>query len=412
MQHSFSRRTFLSGTAVGVSAAVSGSLLSHSIFSESLEANEKPIEGFDRTETEIDESQVWKPFSDRKIRIGIVGYGVCRFGAAFGYQDHPNVEVVAVSDLFSDRCDQLAQACRCKKQYSSLEKLVEDDSIEAVFIATDAPSHTDHCLKVLAKGKHVICAVPAVYGSLEEAEQLLEAVKKSGKIYALNETSAYHDAVFASRKIYQAGGFGKMVYTEGEYFHYFKEPIGSYKDWRVGLPPQWYPTHSNAYYTCVTGGSFTEVSCFGHRGRLEQFQAANNRYQNPFGSETALFRTSEGGTARMIVSWDAAGPGNEAGRNRGELGAYLDQYHGTEPVGAEIVTKLNTKKPGLPLGMQAGGHGGSHAYLTIDFIDAILRNRKPCVDIIKALNTTVSGIVAHQSALKEGELLKIPQYQW
>ena len=43
--------------------------------------------------------KVWQPVSDRKVRVGIVGYGVCQFGAAFGFQDHPNVEIVAVSDL-------------------------------------------------------------------------------------------------------------------------------------------------------------------------------------------------------------------------------------------------------------------------------------------------------------------------
>jgi len=32
----------------------------------------------------------WKPVSDRKIRFGIVGYGVCRFGAQFGFQNHPS----------------------------------------------------------------------------------------------------------------------------------------------------------------------------------------------------------------------------------------------------------------------------------------------------------------------------------
>jgi hypothetical protein len=32
------------------------------------------------------------------------------------------------------------------------------------------------------------------------------------------------------------------------------------------------------------------------------------------------------------------------------------------------------------------------------------------VDIIAALNLTVPGIIAHQSALKNGEMLKIPQY--
>ena len=45
-----------------------------------------------------------------------------------------------------------------------------------------------------------------------------------------------------------------------------------------------------------------------------------------------------------------------------------------------------------------------------EFVDAILRDRKPWVDVAQALNMTVAGIVAHQSALKDGELLKIPQY--
>ena len=89
---------------------------------------------------------VWKPVSDRKIRVGIVGYGVCQFGAEFGFQDHPNVEIVAVSDLLPDRCAGLAKACRCAKTYPSLEELVKDDTIEAVFVATDAPSHAKHCI--------------------------------------------------------------------------------------------------------------------------------------------------------------------------------------------------------------------------------------------------------------------------
>ncbi len=377
----------------------------------SLDGKEEPkIQGFEQKQTQVDTGQVWKPVSDRKIKVGIVGYGCCKFGAMFGYQDHPNVEVVAVSDLIPDRCAGLAVACRCKKTYPSLEEMVKDDSIEAMFIATDAPNHVNHVVKAMEKGKHVMCAVPAVWGNLEEAERLLEAVKKSGKIYALNETSAFRDSAYSSRIIYEAGGFGKMIYTEGEYFHYFSKAIESYLGWRIGLPPQWYPTHSNAFYTCVTGGSFTEVSCYGHKCSIEQFQPKNNPYHNPFGSEVALLRTSEGGMARMAVCWDTAGGGTESGRNRGELGSFDNAYSGNQE-GQKIVQKLNLKKPALPPGMQAGYHGGSHAYLTLDFIDSILLNRKPCVDIIKALNTTVPGIVAHLSALKDGENMKIPQYR-
>jgi hypothetical protein len=61
--------------------------------------------------------------------------------------------------------------------------------------------------------------------------------------------------------------------------------------------------------------------------------------------------------------------------------------------------------------VKAGGHGGSHGHLMNEFVTAILEDRKPLVDIAQALNMTVSGIVAHQSALKNGALMKIPQYE-
>ncbi|MFA6466065.1 MAG: hypothetical protein WCT30_09945, partial [Desulfurivibrionaceae bacterium] len=63
-----------------------------------------------------------------------------------------------------------------------------------------------------------------------------------------------------------------------------------------------------------------------------------------------------------------------------------------------------------PPGVEPGGHNGSHGYLTNEFVEAILLDRMPLVDIAQALNLTVAGIVAHQSAMRNGELLKIPQY--
>jgi predicted dehydrogenase len=219
------------------------------------------------------------------------------------------------------------------------------------------------------------------------------------------ETSCYHEDLYAMREIYRAGGFGKLVYSEGEYYHYDVGTIDSYKKWRYGLPPQWYPTHSNAYYCGVTGGSFTEVSCLGMPSILPDQQPENNRYKNPFGTEIALFRTSEGGMARMAVSWDTPGAGGEMGRIRGQKGTFYGKFEG-------LTEKLPpTRKPPLPPSVEAGGHGGSHGYLMNEFVMAILEDRKPMVDVVMALNMTVSGIVAHQSALKDGELLKIPQYR-
>jgi predicted dehydrogenase len=366
----------------------------------------KKIQGFEEAASTSQTSKGWKPISDRKIQVGLVGYGVCQFAAAFGFQDHPNVEVVAVSDLLPDRCTALAKAARCEKTYPSLEELVKDDHIEAVFVATDAPSHARHCIEVLRRGKHVATAVPACFGSLEEADQLFEAVKRAvGLKYMMFETSCYHTDLDAMRQIYRAGGFGKLEYAEGEYFHYMAEPIDSYHGWRIGLPPQWYPTHSNAYYVGVTGERFTEVSCMGINSTIPHLKPENNRYKNAFGTEIALFRTSEGGSARMAVSWDTPGSGGEMGRVRGQKGSFYGKYEG-------LVSKLPAiQRPPLPPSVQPGGHGGSHGYLMNEFVTAILEDRQPLVDISQALNMTAAGIVAHQSAVKGGELMKIPQYR-
>jgi len=347
----------------------------------------------------------WTPISDRKIRVGIVGYGVCRFGAAFGFQDHPNVQIVAVSDLIPERRSGLMKACRCNKSYESLEVLVKDPKIEAVFVATDAPSHARHCIECLKHGKHVMTAVPAVWGSIEQAETLVETVRKTGLKHMMAETSCYRADCHAMRQVYQAGGFGRLIYSEGEYYHYGTKPIASYKGWRVGCPPLWYPTHSTAYYVGVTGKRFTSVSCVGFPGTIAAYQPGANPYKNRLANEIALFRTSEGGASRMLMCKGIRGRVVETGRVFGERG----WMEGTTYRGA--AKKLpDISRPVLPPGVPAGGHGGSHGQLSHEFITAILQDREPLVNVYEALAMTVPGIIAHQSALKDGETLDVPQY--
>jgi predicted dehydrogenase len=348
----------------------------------------------------------WKPTADRKLRVGIVGYGVCSFGAQFGFQDHPNVEIVAVSDLIPARREGLMKACRCEKSYESLEVLVKDPKIEAVFTATDAPSHARHCIKALEAGKHVMTAVPAVWGSFEDAEKLVETVRKTGLKYMMAETSCFHDDCYAMRQIYKAGGFGRLVYSEGEYYHYCPTPIDSYKGWRIGPPPLWYPTHSTAYYVGVTGKRFTSVSCVGFKGDLPAYRPGANKYDNPFSDEIALFQTSEGGASRMGMWMSVFSRITETGRVFGEKG-WMDgmNYRGT------LRPLPDVSRPPLPPGVPAGGHGGSHGNLMHEFVSAILEDREPMVNVYEALAMTVPGIIAHQSALKDGESLKIPQFE-
>ena len=400
-----SRRGFIQG--IGGAGALLG-LAGKSMGAEApRDADGNIIPGFEKIKEDSNSSKGWQPVSDRKVKVGIAGYGLCRFGGAFFYQNHPNVEVVAATDLDPGRCAGLARAVGAKKTYISCEEMIQKDKeIEAVYIATDAPTHAKLAVMGLNHGKHVCSAVPAIFGfqAEEEAEELFEAVKKSGLKYAMNETSTFHADLWDKRTQYQAGALGKIIYSEGEYYHDFgpnglpgynpKSGNIDVNGWRRGLPPMWYPTHSNAYYVSITGGRFTEVSCLGTPGLYNEHK--ENQWKNPFGTEVGMFKTSEGGISRMAVSWDMKNAHGEKGR-----------VYGQKPHNPSI----NGARPALPPGVGAGGHGGSHGQLTNDFIESILLDREPTVNIGDSLNMTMAGVIAHQSALKDGEWMKIPQYE-
>lgn len=402
-----SRRGFLQGVGgAGAFLGIAG-IAGHGAAAETpQDAAGKVIPGFGNAQTDPNAAKGWQPVSDRKIRVGIAGYGLCQFGGAFFYQTHPNVEVVAATDLDPQRCAALAKAVGARKTYASCEEMIKDKRIEAVFIATDAPSHARLAIMALGHGKHVVSAVPAVFGfeAEDEAERLFNAVKKSGMQYMMNETSAFHEDLYAKRMQYQAGALGKIIYSEGEYYHDGVGTLGSYNPengkidqfgWRRALPPMWYPTHATAYYVAITGGRLTEVSGLGTTSLYPEYKDGNNAHKNPFGTEVAMFKTSEGGISRMAVSWDMKNAQGEQGRVYGQK-PHNNSIEGT--------------RPALPPSIGAGGHGGSHGQLTNHFIESMLLDKKPIVDVSEALNMTLAGVIAHKSALRQGEWMKIPQY--
>ncbi|MGB0372896.1 MAG: Gfo/Idh/MocA family protein [Opitutales bacterium] len=414
----FSRRQFMSaagkvGVALGA-AGMAGSTASGEVGSKKNRKLKLPrdadgivISGFEAsTEGANYWGEGWEPVSERKIKVGIAGNGFCKFGQTWFYQNHPNVEVVAATDLDPGRCVELAEAVGAKKIYTSCEEMIKDKEIEAVYIATDAPSHARLSIMALEHDKHVAVSCPAVFGfkAFEEADALFDAVKRSGKVYMMNETSSFRPDNYNARVQYQAGTLGDIKYSEGEYYHSYMRPPGSFNPktgnidlngWRHGMIPMWYATHATAYYVSITGGRLTEVSALGTRSENSAFQAENNAYQNPFGNEVGLFKTSDGGISRMAVAWDMKNAHGEKGR----------------VYGSKIFGKRTIKRPPLPPGANGPHHGDSHGYLTNDFIESILLNKYPTVGISESLNMTLAGVVAHQSALKDGEWMKIPLYE-
>jgi len=357
--------------------------------------------------------------SDRKVRIGVVGGG---FGAAFQWHLDPNCTVEAVSDLIRGRRERLQKVYKCKKTYESLEKLVLDPKIEAVAVFTGAPDHARHVLDCMKHGKHVISAVPACL-TLEEAQALKEMKEKTGLRYMMAETSYYHAPRIFTRELWKQGRFGNFLYSEVEYYHHNVQRVGASKalwkgkptpkGWRWGFPPMWYPTHSTAYHVGVTGERFTRVSCLGW-GNDDPI-LKDNPYGNPFSNQVALFSASGGNMCRCNVLWWIHASGERAQWIGENCSVYMSSSSGQPFVVRERGKKDVRQHPNyvnlLPEPMRVpSGHGGSHTFLTHEFVAALVQERPPAVDLYEALAMTVPGIVAMESSLKGGEQLKIPNF--
>ncbi|MBM3861913.1 MAG: Gfo/Idh/MocA family oxidoreductase [Verrucomicrobia bacterium] len=357
--------------------------------------------------------------SDRKIRIGVVGGG---FGASFQWHLDPNCIVEAVSDLMPDRRDRLMKTYKCAKSYESLEKLILDKNIEAVAVFTGAPDHVRHSVAVMNAGKHCITAVPAAI-SLEQCQQLIKAKERNQRRYMMAETSHYRAGSILMRQLCRDGVFGEVVYSEVEYYHPARKGSKEraslwYRDgkptWRHNYPPMWYPTHCTDFVVGVTGERFVEVSCLGRAPRNDP-ERHNSQYNNPFDTQVALLKTDRGNICRCNRS-GALHAHNERAQWFGETVAVFMESWAGQP----FVVKQEGKpdlKPELdfmhllppPLRVRSG-HGNSHTFITHEFVMAVIEDREPSVDVYTAVAETAPGIVAHESALKGGELLKIPSF--
>jgi predicted dehydrogenase len=366
--------------------------------------------------------------STKRVRIAVAGGG---FGTSFQWHEHLNCTVTAVTDLRSDRREALRKRYQCDNTYASLDEMLRrEKNVDAVAVFTGAPDHYRHAEMCMKRGLHVISAVPAVM-TLEEAEKLKALKESTGLRYMMAETSYYRGATIYARDLYRKGAFGELFYTELEYYHdggerrllpgdkksRLYEPDGS-RSWRWGFAPMNYPTHSLGFLVGVTRERVTRVSCLGWGP--DEPGRGDNVYKNPFSSQASIMQTDRGHMSRCNVFWLVAGLAERA-QWFGTKGTFymenMDVHPDTWKVNELKARMTRVAVPEywnsemLPAAMRhRSGHGDSHVFLTAEFVNALVEDREPAVDVYEALAMTVPGIVAHQSSLKNGEQLEVPSF--
>lgn len=356
------------------------------------------------------------------ISVGMVGLGM--FGPAFisSFQAHPDVHRLALCDLREDRLSKWANQFQIAETYRSLDEICLSD-LDAIVIITQHWMHAPQAIQAMEVGKHVYTAVPAAV-SLDECEQLVRTVERTGMIYMNGETSYFRpEAVFCRQKAAE-GAFGAFVHCRAEYFHDMSHGLYSVAknrwgaQWgmdKSGAIPMHYPTHSTCFPISVMKAHATKVSAQGYVYPNDKWFREDTIHKNPFSNEVGLFTMSNGATMQICEFRRIGHPGSErvsgiygteASFEQSLAGRVWADKHGHQPIEPP---RLHSDLPEA-LAADLGGHGGSHAYLVHEFVDAVNRQRLPSVNVWEAVRYCAPGIVAHQSALRDGELLPIPDW--
>lgn len=376
----------------------------------------------------------------KKINIAVVGLD---FGRAFCeiYAHHPYVESVGVYDPDKNAVRRCMEEYGGTKAYNSFEGILNDANIDAVHLVTPIPMHTEQTIKVLKAGKHCACAVPMAT-SLEDIRKIVEAVRESGKKYMMMETALYTYNYLYAKHMRDSGELGRIQFIRGDHYQDMTRWPGYWK----GLPPMHYGTHAISPMAGLADSRIKRVICLGS-GTMDK--ELHKQYNNPYPVESALVEFESGLKGEVTrILFETARQYREGFSVCGSKASFeWGFFDVSEPLVSHFVPWKesdgrinrveceNIKLPNFykslprelwrftvgknydPLNEEeslaigdGGGHLGSHPHLVDEFVKSIVEDRRPAIDEVMSANITAAGICAHESAMKNGEPIIIPEF--
>lgn len=371
----------------------------------------------------------------KKIRLGGVGIG--RGGGLYGVAANDyRVKLVAICDLDIEAHSQpgrmipeyAARGIHFEKTYDDFNKFLEHD-MDAVVIATPPACHAEQSIAAMKAGMHVISEIPAAV-TIEEARELVNTVRKTGKIYIFAENCCYLGMTETWRQIVQSGKIGKPFYAEGEYIHdlryqhwrswtdavFPESPLGGQDKltWRAKFHPIRYCTHEV--------GPLLEI--FNDRVARVMAVDTGSNVSPKTGSidmAVALMKTIGGVVIKELVGFCMAQPTSlryfcihgakgslETDRWYGDEGtlAYFEDIPNLRNMMKLQITPY--PKKAYPHWVTESGHSGIDGVMMLDFINCIANETPSPIDVYRGLDFSLPGIIAAASAENGNVWLDVP----
>lgn len=365
--------------------------------------------------------------------VAIVGLG---FGAEFIpiYQRHPQANMYAICQRSESRLNQIGDAFGVAVRTTRLEDVLADPKVDFVHINTPIPDHAAMSLAALAAGKHVLCTVPMAT-TVDECRKIVALVRKTGLKYMMAETVVYSREFLFIKEMVEKGELGRVQFLKASH----QQDMDGWPNYWPGLPPMHYATHCVGPVAGLMRLEAECVSCFGS-GRIREDLVG--KYGSPFAVESCHIRFRNSDLAAYVYRslFDVARQYRESFEVYGSKKSFeWPLVESEEPVlhtakrpEPEIPERVRVPDYAHllpePIRMfttkgvydieehqhlsftQGGGHGGSHPHLVHEFLSALDEDRDPFPNAVQSANWTSTGILAHESAMQGGKLIRLPKF--
>lgn len=363
-----------------------------------------------------------------KLKVGIVG---TTRGADL-YNDFNmfnNVEVKAVMDTNQEALMKFSKKYSVDKTFSNYEELLNYD-IDVVVLTSPIHMHASQAISALNKDIHVLSEVTAAT-TLSECKLLLDAAKQSKAQYMMAENYCYIRENVAIKNMVNEGLFGEIYFSEGEYIHnvkYLQYDEDGNPTWRkkdtLGKRGCTYGTHSLGptlnwfndrvkYINCLGSGSHTSPD-----NKNDDTTIMLCTTENDALIKIRLDLTSNRPHNMGYYSLQGTKGCYEAPRVPGEKHkVWLEDYSKSNEEWINLDELYHEFLPkeymNMPVEPKDSNHWGADYYMIKDFIDCIMNDKPVNVDIYKALQFTLPGILSEESINSGGKQIEVPDiHQW
>jgi predicted dehydrogenase len=145
-------------------------------------------------------------------RVAVAGLGL--WGANLARNFHELAALTWICDTDDGRLAAGAARYPAARATRSFDDLLDDESVQAVVVATPVPTHAELSRRALAAGKHVFVEKPMALAA-GEAEELVALAEERGLVLMPGHLLLYHPGVVKLKEIVDSGELGDVLYVYG-----------------------------------------------------------------------------------------------------------------------------------------------------------------------------------------------------